>query len=172
MTFDSDSRVIADTLVHEFYHNKLNLLLELNPILNNFNSGDDYFSPWRKVPRPMWGILHGCYANYGIIRFWHGFLANLTGHYNVKEKSKIEAGCIKMAVALQIGAHSLSRYAEPTLAGKLFIDKLIVASDDYFNWACKLAPEMVANYYKKYLTDLEDWKVAYNKPNYVMDSIF
>jgi HEXXH motif-containing protein len=60
---------LAVTLIHEVQHFKLNALHDMTPL---FKSGDQnsYYSPWRKDPRPLAGLLHGTYAYLGVADFW------------------------------------------------------------------------------------------------------
>lgn len=54
----------AEVLVHEFAHNELNLYQEAE-VLFEHDLQACFYSPWRKDPRPLNGLLHGLYA------FWH-----------------------------------------------------------------------------------------------------
>ncbi|MBI4051083.1 MAG: hypothetical protein HY400_01110, partial [Elusimicrobia bacterium] len=61
MSLHPNTLVMAEALVHEFQHNKLNLLSYQNPILHNAFS-PLYPSPVRPDPRPLWGILMAVHA--------------------------------------------------------------------------------------------------------------
>jgi HEXXH motif-containing protein len=63
-----DDLTLAETLVHEFQHQKLCALVDLVPLLES----DDhlYYAPWRDDPRPLPGLLQGAYAYLGVTRFW------------------------------------------------------------------------------------------------------
>ncbi|ONI70672.1 hypothetical protein ALI144C_49570 [Actinosynnema sp. ALI-1.44] len=58
--------LVAETLVHEFQHSKLNGLLGL------FDLGqrDGLYAPWRDDPRPLSGLLHGVLAFLCVAEFW------------------------------------------------------------------------------------------------------
>jgi len=60
---------LAETLVHEVQHLKLEALLDLIPL-----SSDDgerrWYAPWREDPRPLAGLLQGAYAHLGVAGFW------------------------------------------------------------------------------------------------------
>jgi HEXXH motif-containing protein len=68
LSLPSDPLSLALTLVHEMMHTKLNLLLDLVPML--CPTDRLYYSPWRPDPRPLWGLLHGTYAFLGVAEFW------------------------------------------------------------------------------------------------------
>jgi HEXXH motif-containing protein len=61
---------LAETVVHELQHSKLNALLDLVPLQR---PGEDRlcFAPWRRDPRPLSGLLHGIYAFVGVTEYWH-----------------------------------------------------------------------------------------------------
>ncbi|HNH48400.1 MAG TPA: HEXXH motif-containing putative peptide modification protein [Myxococcota bacterium] len=61
VSFLEDPRSLAEALVHETQHNKLNLLSLVDPILED--RGEEKFkSPVRPDPRPLWGILLAVHA--------------------------------------------------------------------------------------------------------------
>nr|WP_225953868.1 HEXXH motif domain-containing protein [Kibdelosporangium phytohabitans] len=62
----TSATLVAETLVHEFQHSKLNGLLGL------FDLGhrDDMYAPWRDDPRPLSGLLHGVLAFLSVAEFW------------------------------------------------------------------------------------------------------
>jgi uncharacterized protein len=54
--------ILAELLLHEFQHLKLNALAELHPMLS-FSARPALLSvPWRREPRPLLAALHGAYA--------------------------------------------------------------------------------------------------------------
>ena len=59
---------MAETLIHEFQHNKLCGLMDMLPLIEP--SGERGYAPWREDPRPMAGLLQGVYAFAGIVHFW------------------------------------------------------------------------------------------------------
>lgn len=61
---------MAETLLHELQHSKLNALLDLVPLQQ---PGEDRlcYAPWRQDPRPLSGLLHGIYAFVGVTEYWY-----------------------------------------------------------------------------------------------------
>jgi HEXXH motif-containing protein len=68
-TFPGDPQAFAATLIHETQHSVLNGLLDL-VVLYDPADNHLYYSPWRADPRPLRGLLHGCYAFLGVADFW------------------------------------------------------------------------------------------------------
>jgi hypothetical protein len=60
---------LAETLVHELQHSKLNAVLDL--VRLEEDPARLCYAPWRKDPRPLPGLLHGIYAFMSVTEFWH-----------------------------------------------------------------------------------------------------
>ena len=61
MTLHPDSMVMAEAIIHEFSHNKINALWTLSPLIENaFHPL--YSSPVRPDPRPLFGVLLAVHA--------------------------------------------------------------------------------------------------------------
>jgi HEXXH motif-containing protein len=60
----------AEILVHEFQHIILGALEDLEPLVTNGSDEPLGYAPWRDDPRPIEGVLHGCYAYLGLTAFW------------------------------------------------------------------------------------------------------
>jgi len=52
---------LSELLLHEFQHVKLNALVDLHR-LSDVGYRRRFRVPWRDDPRPVDGVLHGCYA--------------------------------------------------------------------------------------------------------------
>jgi HEXXH motif-containing protein len=59
---------LAETLVHELQHSKLNAVLDLVRLEDGANPL--CYAPWRQDPRPLPGLLHGIYAFMSVVEFW------------------------------------------------------------------------------------------------------
>jgi len=74
-----DALALAETLVHEFHHCVLGMLEDLVPLVDVDHAAVGY-APWRNDPRPIGGLIHGCYAHQAIAGFWRrqrGLVASL-----------------------------------------------------------------------------------------------
>jgi HEXXH motif-containing protein len=60
---------LADALIHEFQHSKLNALLDLVDLVRP-GPQPLLYAPWRDDPRPLIGVLHGIYAFVSVVEFW------------------------------------------------------------------------------------------------------
>lgn len=67
-----DATTFAATLVHEFQHSKLGVLLSLVDLLDpqEDNETPRLYAPWRDDPRPPLGVLHGVFSFLGVAGFY------------------------------------------------------------------------------------------------------
>jgi HEXXH motif-containing protein len=78
--FISDGGTLLDfceALIHEYYHNELNALLEFKQLFTSA-SGNVFYSPWREDLRPIGGLVHAIYVFIGVIGF---YTQGLNGNY-------------------------------------------------------------------------------------------
>lgn len=59
---------LAEVLIHELQHNKLNALMNLVDLATD--DGTLHHAPWRADPRPLPGLLHGVYSFAAVVEFW------------------------------------------------------------------------------------------------------
>ena len=65
--------LMAEDLIHEFYHNRLFSLEEDGGFFDETSgsqSNEDYYSPWRDDPRPAYGLFHAVYVFERVLNFW------------------------------------------------------------------------------------------------------
>jgi HEXXH motif-containing protein len=63
--------LIAESMVHEFHHNRLFAIESAIPLVEDTDAGAAlYYSPFRPDPRPIRGLLHGLYVFTAVWRFW------------------------------------------------------------------------------------------------------
>jgi HEXXH motif-containing protein len=68
------SMTLSEALIHEFSHNKLNALFEVDPVLENAWS-PLYTSPVRPDPRPLHGVLLAVHAFLPVARLYERMIA-------------------------------------------------------------------------------------------------
>jgi HEXXH motif-containing protein len=105
---------LAEALVHEVSHNKLNALFAVDPVIENGRE-ELYVSPVRPDPRPLHGVLLAV----------HAFLPIACLYENLMElRSPIAAGpdfCRRFEAIVQVnreGASVLRAHARPTRLGQ------------------------------------------------------
>lgn len=65
---------MAEVLAHEYRHNLLNAIIEVDPVIEPDDAGLHLYSPWRLDPRPPSGLLHAIYAFTEVAAFHASYL--------------------------------------------------------------------------------------------------
>ena len=83
LSLPTDPVSFAATLVHEFQHSKLGVLLELVDLVDQQTEDGRarYYAPWRDDPRPLGGLLHGIYSFLGVAAFYRS-QRHIEGEWN------------------------------------------------------------------------------------------
>jgi HEXXH motif-containing protein len=74
LSWTPDTPVLAEALVHEYHHGKLNTLFAADVLITGPTKEAIFYSPWRPDPRPLVGLLHGVFAFHSVVDFWIKFL--------------------------------------------------------------------------------------------------
>jgi HEXXH motif-containing protein len=111
LTLHPNPLTVAEALIHEFQHNKLNLLTHLDPVLVN---GDTslHASPVRPDPRPLIGILLAAHAFVAVAELYQLLYAAGAGERPLP--SRLADIVAKNEQALAV----LRREAQPTDVGR------------------------------------------------------
>ncbi|MFJ7213248.1 HEXXH motif domain-containing protein [Amycolatopsis sp. NPDC098790] len=130
-----DATTFAATLVHEFQHSKLGVLLVLVDLLDpaGDNGSARLYAPWRDDPRPPAGLLHGAYSFLGVTAFYRG-------HYPVAEGLAARAAQFEFAYRREQTAQAVGTLlaeAVPSALGRRF---LATAQDRLREWGTEPLP--------------------------------
>jgi len=116
---------IADSLIHEFFHNRLFFITEEEPIFADAEPDQDadepgeFYSPWRTDLRPLSGVIHALYVYTGVCKFW--FSVWRSGETDGLRRAYVEDQALRWMYAIRIGTHQLRARAQFTEFGaKLF----------------------------------------------------
>ena len=118
LSHSDDPKLQAETLIHEFSHQKLNQLMIAEPILAAGQSGQVFYSPWRKDARRLRGLLLGAHAFLNVARY---FLTSIS-----RESFRREEGLDSMVQAasrlyqVEAALRALSFYGTFTEFGREF----------------------------------------------------
>lgn len=119
--------MLADDLIHEFYHNRLFALEEEGDFLvatqdSDRNGGQRFYSPWRDDPRPIYGLFHAAYVFERVLKFW---IAALQGDALSDDERRF--GCCraaKLVLQLQITLAQLLSWGEFTERGRTICEAI------------------------------------------------
>jgi HEXXH motif-containing protein len=120
MTLHPSLMTMAEALVHEFSHNKINALFELDDVLENAFS-PLYASPVRPDPRPLHGVLLAVHAFLPVARLYERMLE--AGHPLAKKPDFAE----RFARIRQInaeGAEVVLTNGRPTDVGSALLEEI------------------------------------------------
>ena len=107
---------LAETLIHEFHHNRLFCIEEISPILLPADPADElptaYYSPWRNDPRPLRGVLHALYVFTPVCEFWLNLYRSDSPEIlsDALMRDYICSQMIMLSMQLQIGLDQLKTY--------------------------------------------------------------
>ena len=127
MSLHPSLMTMTEALIHEFSHNKINALFELDGVLENAFS-PLYASPVRPDPRPLHGVLLAVHAFLPVARLYEKMVES--GHSLAKNPAFLG----RFAKIRQInaeGAEVVLQHGRPTPVGKPLLDE-IRRWDDYF----------------------------------------
>ncbi|MFI5536358.1 HEXXH motif domain-containing protein [Nocardia sp. NPDC051900] len=97
-TAPEDACQLALTLIHEFQHNKFSLLADQSDLFDR-DTAARFYAPWRIDPRPIYGLLHGIYAFFGVTDFWRVH-RHSNCHSNMRAEMEFECGRLQVSTAL------------------------------------------------------------------------
>jgi hypothetical protein len=120
LTSHPDASLVGEQIVHEYCHTRLFATQALDDLLHETwpNESWDhpvFYSPWRQDPRPINGVLHGCYVFTNIARYWLGQL----------QSCEHAAGRLGLVTEqLRLGFRTLKTHARWTACGMEFFRHL------------------------------------------------
>jgi len=119
LSHSDDILIQAETLIHEYCHQKINQLSPIEPLLQPGQSSRIFYSPWRPDARHLRGILLGTHAFLNVARYLTKTLKAdiLTQERRFRTMSMLARRVFQMQDALQ----TLSYYGSFTEFGRRFL---------------------------------------------------
>jgi HEXXH motif-containing protein len=115
----------AETLIHEFCHQKANLLSTADPLLKPGQGGQVFYSPLRPDARRLWGLLLGAHAFVNVNRYLQRVL--LREDFSDKERARVQGIVARRLTHVDDMLRTVSLYAE--LPGRRAFSRLWLAPD-------------------------------------------
>ena len=115
LTLHPSPMTMVEALVHEHQHNKLNALLDVDPILENHPS-ERYASPVRPDPRPLFGVLLAVHAFLPVEALYERALDAGEAHLEARYRAIVAKN--------REGAAVLLAHARPTAMGRALLDEI------------------------------------------------
>jgi HEXXH motif-containing protein len=141
---------MAEALIHEVSHNKLNALFELDPLLEN-GPDERYASPVRPDPRPLHGVLLAVHAFVPIARLYERMLDEdadepesmqaVQGEHAAQPagafaRERLAARLGEIVRANRAGFEVLRAHARPTRVGRFLLAELEIWDQHFRARAC------------------------------------
>lgn len=120
MTLHPQRMTMVEAVIHEFQHNKLHALLELDPLLENAFA-PLYSSPVRPDPRPLQGILLAVHAFQPVARLYQ--LMRDANHPGTDHPDFVHRHA-QIVKGNHEGASVLLEHARPTPIGRGLLDEV------------------------------------------------
>lgn len=120
MTLHPDLMTLTEAIVHEFSHNKLHALLELDPLIEP-TSGRKFRSPVRAEPRPLRGVLLAVHAFLPVARLYETMIDR--GHALAK-RAYFHERYAKIRAMNDEAARVVLENARPTAVGAGVLDEI------------------------------------------------
>lgn len=120
LTLHPNLMTMTEAVIHEFSHNKLNALFDLDPLLENA-FWPLYTSPVRPDPRPLHGILLAVHAFQPVARLYERMIA--VGHPRAQSPD-FQRRFTQIRRLNHAGADVVLAHAQPTTTGRGLLDEI------------------------------------------------
>jgi HEXXH motif-containing protein len=120
LSLHPDVLTLAEALIHEHSHNKINMLWTLAPVLDNAFA-PLYSSPFRPDPRPLHGVLLGVHAFLPVERLYEELEAR---NHPVMRQSGIEQRRQRVRERNAAACDMLKLHAQPTASGRPIVEEI------------------------------------------------
>ncbi len=120
MTLHPSLMTMTEALIHEFSHNKINALFELDELLENAWS-PLYTSPVRPDPRPLHGVLLAVHAFLPVARLYEKMIE---ARHPLAEREDFVARFAKIRKTNREGADVVLTHGRPTEIGRGVLDEI------------------------------------------------
>ncbi|NVB36987.1 hypothetical protein G6O69_04040 [Pseudenhygromyxa sp. WMMC2535] len=120
MSLHPQHMTMVEATIHEFQHNKLHALLELDPLLHNAFS-PLYASPVRPDPRPLQGVLLAVHAFVPVARLYQLMRA---GGDPIAEHPEFDRRYRQIVAGNHEGSQVLLEHGQPTAVGRGVLEEI------------------------------------------------
>ena len=120
MTLHPSAMTMTEALIHEFSHNKINALLEIDDVLENAFA-PLYKSPVRPDPRPLHGVLLAVHAFLPVARLYERMME---ADDEASRSPSFRARHREIVAMNEEGARVVLDHGAPTVLGKGVVDEI------------------------------------------------
>lgn len=127
LTLHPNLMTMTEALIHEYSHNKLNALFELDPVLDNA-FWPLYASPVRPDPRPLHGVVLAVHAFQPVARLYEAMTA---ADEPIARSPDFQRRFAQIRKGNRDGAEVVLGHGQPTAVGRGLLEEMR-RWDDYF----------------------------------------
>jgi len=120
MSLHPDVLTLAEAIVHEFSHNKINALWTLQPMLENAFE-PLYPSPVRPDPRPLFGVLLAVHAFLPVEQMYFSLASS---DHPLRDHPRFEARRRQIRALMDEGSATVLTHGVPTSMGAPLLDEI------------------------------------------------
>ena len=118
LSHSDDSLLQEETLIHEFCHQKVNLLLAADPLIKPGQGGQVVYSPLRPDARRLAGLLLGAHAFINVNRYLLRVLRREA--FPARVRTQVQQNIARRIFHVEDMLRTVSMYADLTPAGERF----------------------------------------------------
>ncbi|OHV37119.1 hypothetical protein BCD49_18245 [Pseudofrankia sp. EUN1h] len=156
---------LAEALLHEYYHNKLNALLDIDPLVVGQAEHSRCYSPWRDDARPLHGLLHAVFSFYSVVVFWAACAAV---DPSAAGQDRAVREFARRREQVRTGVDQLLEHAQLTEVGKTLLGELLTRLDDLPE--ITVPPEVARAVRGELLEHRARWLERHDQPRHETDS--
>jgi HEXXH motif-containing protein len=135
VTHHQQPALVAEQIVHEVSHTRLFFLQMLDDLIQESYPNDSwiearFYSPWRRDPRPINGILHGAFVFDAVAELWARILESPEAEEGIRSLGRRRLG--QVVGQLQRARETLDREAALTPWGHAVVARLGGRLDERF----------------------------------------
>lgn len=118
LSHSDDALLQEETLIHEFCHQKANLLTAADPLLKPGQGGQVVYSPLRPDARRLWGLLLGAHAFINVNRYLLRVLRR--EDFSKRDRLSVQGNIARRLWHVDDMLRTVSLYADLTPVGERF----------------------------------------------------
>jgi HEXXH motif-containing protein len=158
-----DRWMLAEAIVHEYYHSVLHARMEMETLLTG---GEErrFYSPWREDPRPLAGLLHALYVFAGLADF---FLRAEGAPSLAEQRQPLRERRRLIVAQLRLG-HAQAPLELFTLAGRRLLEALAAVIDRHeaeLELPRGMIPDALATHLRKWCAANPELSRAVRRPD-------
>lgn len=159
LSLPDDSLSLAETLVHEMQHLVLSAVEDVTPLIYA-DEQRVFYAPWRDDPRPLPGLLQGCYAYLGVTALWRRLRA--VGSPSCRLRGNVEFA--RRRLSTMAVADTLATTGALTETGQAFVSRM---RDQLASWQGDTVPPVhEATAIELAAAHLLRWRLVHVRPDY------